>query len=206
MVSGVFKKTEQFYIVAHSYGSILAIELARLLERCGKTGKLIIIDGGPAILRHMFNRIVTEKNVLDNVLIQLAINIFPVDVVKNELKNDLDHCTTNEQKISKFLEKSSHLMKSMNEQRIRQMIEGIANRIKSIENLEYFSLLPKIESTILLLRPLIGRVQNLVEDYELSNCTNGMITVDFIDGDHNTMLSNLTLISLINQNSPGSLL
>lgn len=169
-------------------------------------GKLIIIDGGPAILRHMFNRIITDKNVLDNVLIQLALNIFPVDVVKNEFKNDLDHCTTNEQKINKFLQKSGHLMPSMDEKRIRQMIEGIANRIKSIENLEYFSLLPKIESKIILLRPLIGRVQSLAEDYDLSNCTNGTITVDFIDGNHNTMLSNSSLISLINKNSPGSLL
>lgn len=206
VVSDVFKSNELFYIVSHSYGSLLTIELARLLERSGKTGKIIILDGGPAILRHMFNRHILDGNIYDIVLLQLALNIFPSELAKNELKQELDQCKSDDEKIQKFIEKSKHTIKTMDEKRIQRIIEGIANRIKSVENMEYFKLLPKIESTILLLRPLIGRIQGIAEDYELSMCTNGSITIDYIDGDHDTILNNPTLVSLINESCPAKML
>lgn len=205
-MSDVFKSTEHFYIVSHSYGSLLTIELARLLERSGKTGKLIILDGGPAILRHMFNRHVIDGNVYDTVLLQLALNIFPVNVAKNELKRELDQCKSDDEKIQKFIDKSKHTIKTMDEKQIRKIIEGIGNRVKSVENMEYLKLIPKIESTILLLRPLIGRIKDITEDYELSMCTNGSINIDYIDGDHNTILRNPTLVSVINESSPAKML
>lgn len=41
------KDSTEFILVGYSYGSLIAIELARLLESKSFTGRLILIDGSP---------------------------------------------------------------------------------------------------------------------------------------------------------------
>lgn len=42
-----------FYLVAHSYGSLIAMELASLLEKEGLVGTIILIDGAPKALAEL---------------------------------------------------------------------------------------------------------------------------------------------------------
>lgn len=46
-------KEEPFYFIAHSYGCIIALELAALLEKEGLTGTLVLIDGSPKTLKNL---------------------------------------------------------------------------------------------------------------------------------------------------------
>lgn len=42
-------KRKTFQIIAYSFGSVIAVEIARSLEKIGLTGKLCFIDGSPQI-------------------------------------------------------------------------------------------------------------------------------------------------------------
>lgn len=39
-----------FYLVAHSYGCLVAMEIANVLEKEGLIGTLILIDGSPKVI------------------------------------------------------------------------------------------------------------------------------------------------------------
>lgn len=53
----MLSKDKQFCFVAHSYGCIIAIELAMLLEKDGISGMLILIDGSPEVLKQKAQRV-----------------------------------------------------------------------------------------------------------------------------------------------------
>lgn len=58
---------------------------------------------------------------------------------------------------------------------------------------------PKIRSPITLVRAKTEAVSNIDEKYGLTDCTEAAVTVQFIDGNHQTLLENSKLIQIINE-------
>lgn len=50
------KNQKKFLIVGYSFGTLIAIELARLLEANGFSGQLILIDGAPDLIKSYINQ------------------------------------------------------------------------------------------------------------------------------------------------------
>lgn len=139
-----------------------------------------------------------DFGICNEVLLHLAMYILPPERVRDDIKKRISECTTNEQKINKFFELIKHLL-PVSESFFRKMIIGIVNRIASLENMDYLDELPKIESPISLIRSLTASIQDVPDDYSLSKCTTKRVNVSYIEGDHNTMLSNPDLVVLINK-------
>lgn len=60
--------------MGYSYGSLIAIELARLLEQNDFSGRLILIDGAPDMLKFCFNRYLTctsQEEIRNTILLGL---------------------------------------------------------------------------------------------------------------------------------------
>lgn len=54
------KSKRDFLIVAYSYGTLIAIELARKLEDMHFRGRLVFIDGAPEQVRTLLDQFVTN--------------------------------------------------------------------------------------------------------------------------------------------------
>lgn len=70
--------TDSFTLVGYSYGSAITLELAALLEKHGRNGKVVIIDGAPAMLQQMVNQQITadtENQFQNNVIISI-LNVY----------------------------------------------------------------------------------------------------------------------------------
>lgn len=68
----------KFTLIGYSYGTAITIELAALLEKEGRIGNIILIDGSPVMLRDMVNLQInaeTENQFQNNVL-SVIINIY----------------------------------------------------------------------------------------------------------------------------------
>lgn len=61
-----------FTIIAYSYGTCIALEVASRLEAKGYVGKLVFIDGAPAMLKTMTKQRIqaTNENDLQNAILQ----------------------------------------------------------------------------------------------------------------------------------------
>lgn len=44
-VSAIFSQQKEYFIVGHSFGTLLALKLASMLEKRGQMGRIMLIDG-----------------------------------------------------------------------------------------------------------------------------------------------------------------
>ncbi|XP_070518650.1 fatty acid synthase-like [Cardiocondyla obscurior] len=72
------KNQKEFFIVGYSYGSLIAIELARLLEANNLLGRLILIDGAPDLLKLWINKFMpaTSLKELQNLIILWLLKVY----------------------------------------------------------------------------------------------------------------------------------
>jgi len=69
---------KEFLIVGYSFGSLIAIELARLLEAKNFSGRLILIDGAPDHIKLLLDKFFhyTTEQELQNSILLFLINIY----------------------------------------------------------------------------------------------------------------------------------
>ncbi|TGZ51943.1 Uncharacterized protein DBV15_12796, partial [Temnothorax longispinosus] len=74
------KDQRKFLIVGYSFGSLIAIELARLLEAKDFSGRLILIDGAPDQLKFWTNQYLncTSPDELQNVILLRLLEMYTI--------------------------------------------------------------------------------------------------------------------------------
>jgi len=72
------KDKKEFLIVGHSFGSLIAIELARLLEAKNFRGRLILIDGAPDQLKFMVKQMFdfSLQHELENIILVYLLEMY----------------------------------------------------------------------------------------------------------------------------------
>lgn len=70
----LLKPKEPFHILAHSLGTVVALEVASLLEKLGHQGKIFLIDGSPLLLK-MLEGLSSASN-RENFVLENALRIW----------------------------------------------------------------------------------------------------------------------------------
>uniref|UniRef100_A0A1B0G5K6 Uncharacterized protein n=1 Tax=Glossina morsitans morsitans TaxID=37546 RepID=A0A1B0G5K6_GLOMM len=198
-VKTVLKANRQFYIVAYSYGALIALELVGMLEKAGFNGQLLLIDGAPHFLTKLahlhLGEHVTDNDLYDLLLSIVVREIFPGNT-KELLEQQFNELPTIEQKMEKFDEYiakqsvySSDYSKAMIHAMFRRICSVINHDPKKFE---------QINTSITLVRPTDVALRDIDENYCLQKITNGTVIVKLIEGNHTTMLDNPALTRLIN--------
>lgn len=76
-----------FALVGYSYGSLIALELVKRLEKRGLSGRLVLIDGAPKFLKTIVEQFLpstTEKELQNNVLLAI------MDTIQSALSKKVD--------------------------------------------------------------------------------------------------------------------
>lgn len=74
------EKERTFILIGYSYGSLVAIELARRLENYALNGQLVLIDGAPDLMKAMIEQYLpsqTEEELQNNILLYIMNNLQP---------------------------------------------------------------------------------------------------------------------------------
>ena len=197
------KRTAFFYLVGYSFGALLTIELARMLEKKGMSGKIILIDGAPVFLQKLASGQIqssfSDDAIQTILVIAILRNQFPEESME-ELYARIGHCINFDERINKLAEISKE-KKLYSEDYVRIMLTACFNRTKMTLNYDVKNVEP-IKSSITLIRPTEVSVVDIEEDYELSRFTEGPVTLKFVEGNHITMLENNKLSQIINELNP----
>lgn len=196
----MFNGKKKFYLVAHSFGAMIAIELAKVLERKGLTGEITIADGSVLLFKRFLKVLMpnlepTQDSVSSFLVTQLAFEILP------ELKPDVIQSVIFEEKtlearIDKYI--SLVTKRDYSATYLKDIGYGLTNRVKMVLNDSEEYTGEKIQSNITLIRPSTNLVVDIDNDYQLKQYTNGQVAVQFIEGTHLTMLDNEQLYQIIN--------
>lgn len=199
-VLNLFNGKKKFYLIAHSFGGLVAIELAKLLERNGLTGEVIIADGSTSLFKRALNSLMqnadaTHENVEKFLQMQLAFEILP-ELKAEEIQKVMLEEKTMDARMDKFI--SLMEKREYSDTYLKDFGYGLLNRVLMVlnESDEYTG--DKIQSNITLIRPTTNLVINIDNDYQLKQYTKGKVTVGFIEGTHLTMLDNKQLYQIIN--------
>ncbi|XP_011859607.1 PREDICTED: fatty acid synthase-like [Vollenhovia emeryi] len=159
------KNQRKFLIVGYSFGSLIAIELVRLLESRDFSGRLILIDGAPDQLKLMTNFAHTSPAELENIILLFLLQVY-TRINKETIASELNKCNTIDEKLKIFhtyFPLDANVL-SIDNQKL--MYYTIYNHVRAI--LDYnISSLPRIKSPITLLKPAFPIISFPEEDYGL---------------------------------------
>jgi len=190
------KDQKEFLIVGYSFGSLIAIELARSLEAKNTSGQLILIDGAPDQMKfwseQYFNY--TSQQELQNIILLGLMDIYCAPN-KEMLSLELDKYNTWEEKLEVF---HAYFLKDVLTKENQKLIcTTIYDHIIAIQDYNV-SLLPRLKSPIILLKPTITVISSTEEDYGLHKVTEGKVQIYHVEGTHVTMMDSDKIASVIN--------
>ncbi|XP_071652654.1 fatty acid synthase-like [Temnothorax longispinosus] len=193
------KDQRKFLIVGYSFGSLIAIELARLLEANNFSGRLILIDGAPDQLKLWTNQYLdyTSPEELQNMILLGLLEMYTT-IDKKTLALELNKCNTWDKKMKVF---HAYFPKNLNVLTIENqklIYFTVYNHIVAVHDYDISSL-PRLKSSITLLKPTFPIVSLTEEDYGLHKVTEGKVQIHYVEGNHITMMDNDKIVSTINE-------
>lgn len=194
----VFSNSKKFILVAHSFGALVMLEIAKLLEHSGMMGHVLLIDGAPIFLK----RLALEKIMVkyDEEALQLMLIIGIIQLLFPEENMDIIRVITRCKSWEERIHKLSEFAKDQNvysEDYIRKMITATYLRVKMAVNQDSDNIIP-INSPITLIRPTESVFTDIVDDYDLPKYTTGAFTLKLVEGNHSTILENKKIAEIIN--------
>lgn len=197
----LFSDKKRFILIGHSFGAVLGIKLAKLLEQNGLTGEVICADGAVSLFKHTLQTHIPQLESLDEsiqyfILMQLVFEILP-DLELSEIRKVLTDKKTFEDRADTFInmvpksEYSNAYLKNFG--------YGLSNRMKMILNEnDECTTDGRIRSNITLIRPTTHLIPNIPTDYNLKQYTDGKVTVNFVTGNHLSMLDSSEFYQIVN--------
>lgn len=209
IVHQAFKDQEKYVLVAHSFGTLIALKLAALLEERGKTGHLILLDGSPMYLKRLAQGIVRTARCNEEVedeLITIMFDHFGSTDLRDQFMAKLATCDRWPAKVQIVMDfLSDEFRTTYSVEYLSNIIVAVLNRLKVVVSLhmgndELAAVAEvKLKSTITLVRPTQASFSDLVEDYGLQQYTEQPIIVHYIEGHHLSILENAELANTINR-------
>lgn len=200
-----FAKQNEYYLVAHSFGTITALKIASMLEKRGKSGHIILIDGSPHHIHRLADGLsrTVQSGDQENDLILIIVAYF---CSTHDIASKLVSCNSLSAKmelVSDFILAECKI--NYSKQYLCKMIGALLSRLKLVmkfdfEKDEMAGILDKpLKASITLVKPTQASCIDIAEDYHLSKFTEQNVNIKYLDGNHLTVLENTELINILNE-------
>lgn len=182
-------------LIGYSFGSLIALELAKRLEKQGLSGRLVLIDGAPEYLKMAIEQFLpstTNEELQNNILLAIMDTMQSalsgkVDNLKNakilfyhilvlivtnipflfpQLLLDLEKCTTWDEKLDNFVSHIADDKMSLSIEHKKALCTTIYMNILALQKYDLSSF-ERIRAPIILLKPTLQLIDTPEEDYGL---------------------------------------
>lgn len=174
--------------------------MAKLLEQNGLTGDVICADGAVSLFKQCMQTHIPQHETLDEtinrfILMQFVFEILP-DMELDEIHKVFAEKKTLEDRADTFIAMvpKSDYSKSY----LKDFGYGLSNRMKMILNESDECTDGRLASNITVIRPTTQLITDIADDYNLKQYTDGKVLVNFVEGNHLTMLDNAELYQIVN--------
>lgn len=200
----LFAAKKFFYLVSHSFGSLLAIEVARNLEAMNMNGHIICIDGSPSFAKQLCLASLQTDDSAANYEITLILSVVreinPAEDLKSFAEKLLQHATWTDKTDFLF-----NYLESINYPLVPSSVEIFNGVYKKMSGLMSYTFSgSKIKSNITLLRAKSETLANISETYDLDSNTDGKVDVIPLDGSHLTIIQNAAIVDFIKDLDPNN--
>ncbi|XP_050465087.1 uncharacterized protein LOC126858653, partial [Cataglyphis hispanica] len=190
------ERSKEFLIVGYSFGSLIAIELARLLEAKNFIGRLILIDGAPDWIKFLskkyFNH--TSQQELQNDILLHHLKLY-LESDNEMIALDLKKCNTWEEKLE-LITRFSEMTDMLSIENQKLLCTTFYDHIIAVQDYDISSL-SRLKSSVILLKPTLTPFTFPEEDYGLHKVTESAVQIHYIEGSHITIIDKIA--SFINE-------
>lgn len=200
-VLNLFNDVDNFILIGHSFGTILTLKLASLLEINKKFGHIIQLDGSPQFINRFAHKMSPERND-DGIRTAIAMILFDffVPCVDPDIaKRSIQSHDKWEDKLDAMLLESADKIPYSYEFIKLNIFTAIVNRFKIVLDIreDSFSLLKGTQ--ISLIKAARSAVNGIHKDFGLARYCTDLVRINVLDGDHVTLVNNLELPKLIKE-------
>ncbi|XP_052751905.1 fatty acid synthase-like [Galleria mellonella] len=200
LVTSILAPGSKFWLLAYSFGTVLALNLAAKLESQGITGTLFCLDGAPNFLQSLVNTLMNFENdfQLQNSLICKTIDIVsPNNEVTDTLMEKLSKIEDYDERI-KYSINASPVQTDYSNEFIASIAKVCFDRMKVVINYDTTNV-KKLKSQIVLMRPRETPPFVVCEDnYGLDKFSERPVTVHFLDGNHVSIVDDKNVADIVN--------
>ncbi|KAJ3652417.1 hypothetical protein Zmor_018385 [Zophobas morio] len=196
-IQNYLSRKKPIYIVGHSFGALVGLEIISLLEKKGHNIIMILIDGSPTYLtsslkKHFAHE--TEAHLQTAILNKIASFFIPLDILAQH-EDTLLKCKDLEERMDLLL--ASLPSETINKQKLeKQAAVALYMRCKAVLNYTFKN--EKIKSSIHLFKAKLSMIDE-EDDYQMSKICDNLAEVTTIDGDHATVLNSPDLVKAISE-------
>ncbi|XP_063696021.1 fatty acid synthase-like [Culicoides brevitarsis] len=190
----VMKGSDNFTVIAYSFGSVLALALVSKLEELGIKGKLVIIEGSPIYLQKSLQNSISSPTMAEIEFYCACICMSYIEPSKSQ--EMLMKCKSYDEMIEYIITEGKDSPYS--EDYARRMMHLLLKHVNITYNLTDESF-RKIKTNITLIRASDPMCLEIDEDYELSKLTSGDVTLKCIESNHMTILDTEDLAEVLNE-------
>lgn len=194
-VIDVFANQNEFFLIAHSFGTLLTLKIAKTLEGLGKTGKVLMIDGSPLFFKRfseLWGLIDNLDEYIQNEILKGLLRIDFPDNYEELSKNTLSGLQW-ETKLDEFMK----IYEGQDDKYTTDWIIALFNRFKMTHLLDEASF-PYLNSTKMsLMVPSEKLIVDIAENYNLNQyCASVEILI--LKGNHVSILQNTEISQFAN--------
>nr|XP_019551378.2 fatty acid synthase-like [Aedes albopictus] len=194
----VFAGFEDFVVIGYSFGTLIAHEIVRRVQRKNIPGKLILLDGAPKFLKQLsvmqMGHAVSDEHIQSLLMVAIISQVFPNSPLEKSYA--IMQVATFDGQIERLIEVAKG-QATYSPDYTRKMTKALFNRIKMVLGLNPDKMEP-LNVPIVLVRPSEVSVMDIDEEYGLEGSTTATMSMKVVDGSHMTMLDNKVLVDIIN--------
>jgi hypothetical protein len=164
------------------------------LENSGKTGHVSLIDSSPKLMKILTLEQFKSEELCEDLLGRLMCSHI-LDNGNQFYTKEIATKKTWEEKVEKI---ANFDQKIYGKEYIRLVLTALSNRLKLIFRLEN-DFVSELDSSLTLVRPSATTVTNIEENYNLQENFRQKVQINFLEGDHFSILENSELVDLLNQ-------
>nr|CAI5852763.1 unnamed protein product [Callosobruchus analis] len=202
VITKYLKKAEPFKIVAYSFGTVVGVELCRILESLGYRGNLICLDGTPLIIKNFIQGLISstsEEEFQTGLCLYMLNFVLPSHLVK-EHQEKFEKCHSWDEKSTVLVNLSKDVVK-FDPQYLKNYANMVLKRLKAV--MKYSSSKTKLRSQVQLFSASRGiktavQGETIPEDSGLSEYCERPVTVDIFEGSHLEIVDDQKIAEKIN--------
>lgn len=192
---------DMFVLVAHSFGTILALKIAHVLESKGKAGKIVFVDGSPDFVGKIARQMIPEGFTNDTIkerILRNAITIHFMDASGNALKKVFERSSWDEriEALHELLGKARYSFEYVK----KMLLTAMFNRLKMCLRINQLTIQPLKTTSMILVKSSNSDLNSSIEDdFGLKKYSEASLDIHTIEGDHMTVLANPDLHKLVKE-------
>ncbi|KAF5284901.1 hypothetical protein FQA39_LY16856 [Lamprigera yunnana] len=188
-----------FVIAAYSISSVIAVHLVSLLERQGRIGQLILIDGSPQMIQkiilHLIPDIHNEQIYQSYIIAGFAKSFLTFDDTL-KLKDSLLKCKDLDERVELIFR---HFPKATSEfiDSKKAIIKSAYGRCSA--TIMYNPTFKKLKTMVTLIKASQGLLPEISHDYDMQKLCQEPVQVHTIEGNHLSILKSDGLALIVNE-------